>query len=564
MLSGGFRTVSALRPAFPLHATRAKVRLFDFTSVSLITDTIDVSSSVSLIADTADTIDVSSSVSLDALGRDLFTFLAASVIVVPISKQLGITPVLGFLALGCAIGPYGLELFSDSEADIELGDFGIVFLLFIEGLNLSSDRVQKLGSFFQLGLAQFLFSIGAFFFSTLLIGPQLLPAVEAFIPLDDTLLRPILSSPVEAFCIASAGALSSSAFVLPVLKQKGWEERADGTAALAILLLQDIAVAPLLVILPLVAGSGPQGGLELGILVAKGTFGFGAVLAAGSVVLRQIFSVVAATRSSETFVAAALLVAVGMGWAADALGLSTTTGAFAAGVLLAGSQYRAQIEADIKPFEGILLGVFFMTAGANLDPGLCLQEWPTLLTGIVAFIGVKAAIIFAAGEFALGLTRAESVRIGLLLAGGGEFAFVIFKLSEGAHTPRTPHAAPHPQHRTPPIAAGRHWWCCCLHAHAQTSASCPISSRSSSPRASSSRCHSLQSSARLPPPLAMPSTTPTSRPPPTRAPMASLTPSMSTPTVVSRWPSSVATSWAGERPPPFRTHRLRTSSRDST
>ena len=211
---GGFRTVSAPRPAFPLHATRAKVRLFDFTSVSLITDTIDVSSSVSL----------------DALGRDLFTFLAASVIVVPISKQLGITPVLGFLALGCAIGPYGLELFSDSEADIELGDFGIVFLLFIEGLNLSSDRVQKLGSFFQLGLAQFLFSIGAFFFSTLLIGPQLLPAVEAYIPLDDTLLRPILSSPVEAFCIASAGALSSSAFVLPVLKQKGWEERPEGTA----------------------------------------------------------------------------------------------------------------------------------------------------------------------------------------------------------------------------------------------------------------------------------------------------------------------------------------------
>ena len=113
---------------------------------------------------------------------------------------------------------------------------------------------------------------------------------------------------------------------------------------------------------------------------------------AGSVVLRQIFSVVAAARSSETFVAAALLVAIGMGVAAEALGLSTTTGAFAAGVLLAGSQYRQQIEADIKPFEGILLGIFFMTAGAGLDPALCIQEWPTLLSGIPAFLSPLSAV----------------------------------------------------------------------------------------------------------------------------------------------------------------------------
>ena len=243
-------------------------------------------------------------------------------------------------------------------------------------------------------------------------------------------MRPILTTPVLAFCLAGAGALSSSAFVLPELKAKGWDERAEGTAALTVLLLQDIAVAPLLVILPLLAGSGPQSGPELGILVAKGTFGFGLVLAAGSVILRQIFAIVAATQSSETFVAAALLVAIGMGVAAEDLGLSTTTGAFAAGVLLAGSQYRQQIEADIKPFEGILLGIFFMTAGANLDPALCLQEWPTLLSGILAFLGAKLLILFAAGAFAFGLTRAEAIRIALLLAGGGEFAFVVFKLAE--------------------------------------------------------------------------------------------------------------------------------------
>jgi len=258
---------------------------------------------------------------LDSLGHDLITFLAASVLVVPVSKVLKVTPVLGFLLLGCAIGPHGFGLFSNTEADLKLGDFGILFLLFIEGLNLSPDRLEKLGSFFQLGVSQMLLSIGFFFFSVLFLGPQLLTTFELFIPLDDQLLRPIFSSPVTAFCIAAAGALSSSAFALPVLKEKGWEGRADGIAALAVLLLQDLAVAPLLVIIPLLAGSGPQDNFSLLLLVAKATFGFGGVLALGSVVLRQLFEVVASSRSSETFVAATLLVAVGMGAIAEEPGL---------------------------------------------------------------------------------------------------------------------------------------------------------------------------------------------------------------------------------------------------
>ena len=368
---------------------------------------------------------------LDSLGNGLITFLAASVLVVPVSKVLKVTPVLGFLLLGCAIGPYGFGLFSNTEADIKLGDFGILFLLFIEGLNLSPDRLEKLGSFFQLGVSQMLLSIGFFFFSTLFLGPQLLTFFEFFIPLDDQLLRPILSSPVTAFCIAAAGALSSSAFALPVLKEKGWEGRADGIAALAVLLLQDLAVAPLLVIIPLLAGSGPQDNFSFLLLVAKATFGFGGVLALGSVVLRQLFEVVASSRSSETFVAATLLVAVGMGAIAEELGLSSTTGAFAAGVLLAGTKFRAAIEADIKPFEGILLGVFFLTAGATLDPSLVLHEWPTLLTGIIIFILAKAGLLLIAGESALGLrSRADAVRVAVLLSGGGEFAFIIFRLAE--------------------------------------------------------------------------------------------------------------------------------------
>jgi Kef-type K+ transport system membrane component KefB len=372
----------------------------------------------------------SAALSLEALGKDIFIFLIASVVVVPLFKILKISPVLGFLAVGCAIGPFGLGLFSNTEADLQLGDFGILFLLFNEGLSLSPQRIKDLSRFSGLGVLQLLFSTALFFGGTLFAGPMILKYVEQIgIPLDDTLLRPILSSPVQAFCIAAAGALSSSAFVLPILKQKKWEDRPEGIAGLSILLLQDLAVAPLLVIIPVLAGAGPQTSAELGLLVAKATLGFGAVLIAGSYVLRYIFDFVAAARSTETFVAAALLVAIGMGQAADFLGLSSSTGAFAAGVLLAGNRYRAQIQADIKPFEGILLGIFFMTAGANLDLAVVICEWPTLFTGIAAFIVTKAAIIFAEGP-ALGLTVPQAARVALTLAGGGEFAFVLFKLAQ--------------------------------------------------------------------------------------------------------------------------------------
>ena len=255
------------------------------------------------------------------------------------------------------------------------------------------------------------------------------------VPIDPNVIA-LLDKPVIAFSVASAGALSSSAFVLPILKEKGWAKGNDGIAALAILLLQDLAVAPLLVLLPLIAqydASSPSSAIQdpgtLAMLIGKATVGFASVLALASLGLRFTFQVVARFGSAQTFVAASLLVAAGMGIISDLLGLSATTGAFAAGVLLAESGYRAQIEADIKPFEGILLGVFFVTAGASLDPQTVIHEWPTLLVGISAFIALKFGIVAAASEGALGLTRAEAVRVAFLLAGGGEFAFVIFKLA---------------------------------------------------------------------------------------------------------------------------------------
>eukprot|EP00956_Cyclotella_meneghiniana_P021792 scaffold40218_cov66-Cyclotella_meneghiniana.AAC.3 len=351
-------------------------------------------------------------IALNDIGYDLIIFLTISVVVAPLSTALGISPVLLYLLFGLVCGPHGFQILrGNEEVGFELGDFGILFLLFVEGLNLSPERLR---------------------------GPLLFQVVSnPNVPIDPLIVQ-LLEQPVVAFAIAAAGSLSSSAFVLPILKEKGWEDRPDGVAALTILLLQDLAVAPLLVILPLIAqlegkgvAAGDGGGADpiaLGVLAFKATVGFGAVLALASVVLRKVFQIVASSKSSQSFVAASLLVAVGMGVISDALGLSSTTGAFAAGVLLAESGYRAQIEADINPFEGILLGIFFVTAGSALDPAIVVQYWPTLLAGISAFLFIKFSVIYAGGG-ALGLSKGDSARIGLLLAGGGEFAFVVFNLA---------------------------------------------------------------------------------------------------------------------------------------
>ena len=176
--------------------------------------------------------------------------------------------------------------------------------------------------------------------------------------------------------LALAGTLSTSAFIFPVLKEKGWENENAGQAATSILLLQDLFVAPLLVILPQVVGQGPTDFAAIGFLTAKAAIGFGLVMYIGSFILQRLFKIVAQTRSTETFVALSLLVSVGMGAVAKSLGLTDTAGAFAAGVLLANTNFRAQIQADVLPFKGILLGIFFMD-------GECAVEFVTMGSYVV-------------------------------------------------------------------------------------------------------------------------------------------------------------------------------------
>jgi Kef-type K+ transport system membrane component KefB len=393
-------------------------------------DSLDLGSLSSMNGSGGDVSEEATTMVMGSIGRDLLVFLSASVLVTTVASTLKVTPILGYLVMGAILGPHGLDMFANTKADLELGDFGILFLLFSEGLEVSSTRLQKLANYLPLGLAQLSLTTGVLTAAILMGGPEFL---ERFLPLDAGLIN--IHNPVEAVILALAGTLSTSAFIFPVLKECGWEEEESGQAATSILLLQDLAVAPLLVLLPFLVGQDATDYTAIGFLTAKATFGFGSVVAIGSFLLRGLFRLVAQTRSTETFVALCLLVSAGMGAIAKSFGLTDTAGAFAAGVLLANTNYRAQIQADVLPFKGILLGIFFMVAGSNFDVELVEQEWPTIITGAVALITLKAATIAAATRVPRWaepnrLPTVDAIRIALLLSGGGEFAFVVLALAE--------------------------------------------------------------------------------------------------------------------------------------
>ena len=370
------------------------------------------------------------SIVLESIGQDLLLFLASSVVVTLASSAAGTSPILGYLIAGAIFGPHGLDMFSNARADVELGDFGILFLLFSEGLEVSSARLKKLSNYLPLGFAQISLTTGVITAAILFGAPEYL---DKFLPLDGNYID--IKNPTEAVVLALAGTLSTSAFIFPVLKERGWESENSGQAATSILLLQDLFVAPLLVVMPFVVGQGPTDFGAITFLTLKAAVGFGVVMYLGSLVLQRVFAIVASTRSTETFVALSLLVSVGMGAIAKTLGLTDTAGAFAAGVLLANTNFRAQIQADVLPFKGILLGVFFMDAGSLFDSDLVLSELPTVLTGAVSLILLKAVTVALATRVPRWmepnrLEPYDAIKLSLLLSGGGEFAFVVLALAE--------------------------------------------------------------------------------------------------------------------------------------
>ncbi|XP_041011571.1 K(+) efflux antiporter 3, chloroplastic-like isoform X2 [Juglans microcarpa x Juglans regia] len=375
-------------------------------------------------------IDVANAVEvINDLGSDTLTFLAVTVLVVPAFKIIRASPILGFFFGGIVLNQFGL--FRNLTDVKVLSEWGILFLLFEMGLELSFARLKALAKFaFGMGLTQVVLCTLAFTAFELppngAIGTRILEFLFHSRP-DLVNIRSI----DEAVVIGAALSLSSSAFVLQLLAEKGELPTRFGSATLGILLLQDIAVVPLLVILPVLES---QNLVEESIwpMLAKESLkalgGLGLLSLAGKFLLRRVFEVVAEARSSEAFVALCLLTVAGTSLLTQKLGFSDTLGAFLAGALLAETNFRTQIEADIRPFRGLLLGLFFVTTGTSIDMQLLFREWPNVLSLLAGLIAIKTLIITAIGP-RVGLTIQESVRIGLLLSQGGEFGFVVFSLA---------------------------------------------------------------------------------------------------------------------------------------
>ncbi|XP_047315167.1 K(+) efflux antiporter 3, chloroplastic [Impatiens glandulifera] len=375
------------------------------------------------------TLDVASAIDvINDLGLDTLTFLVVTVMVVPAFTRIKSSPILGFFSAGVILNQFGLIR---NLTDVKiLSEWGILFLLFEMGLELSLDRLKALAKFaFGMGLTQVILSTLAFTAFELppndAIGTRIL---EFLFHSRSDLVN--IRSVDEAIVIGAALSLSSSAFVLQLLAERGELPTRFGSATLGILLLQDIAVVPLLVVLPVLESQSLEGSIlpTLAKESLKALGGLGLLSFGGKYILRRVFEVVAETRSSEAFVALCLLTVAGTSLITQKLGFSDTLGAFLAGALLAETNFRTQIEADIRPFRGLLLGLFFVTTGTSIDTQLLIREWPNVLSLLAGLIVIKTLIITALGP-RVGLTLRESVRIGLLLSQGGEFAFVVFSLA---------------------------------------------------------------------------------------------------------------------------------------
>lgn len=349
--------------------------------------------------------------------KEVLLFLITAGIVVPLFQRLRISPVLGFIAAGVLLGPFGLGRLASSWPQIEaisildvsdiakVAELGVAFLLFMIGLELSFERLRRLRKLvFGLGAAQ----VGV---TTLVIGHLCYFAG--------------LNLAASA-TIGAALALSSTAIAMPALAERKRLNSSAGRAAFAILLFQDLMVAPFLFMVTVLAESdGGKSVLQLFTTTLLPAFlGLIAILGVGRLLIRPLFHHVASARSTELFVAACLLVIIGAGLAAVSAGLSMALGAFIAGLLLAETEYRREVEVTIEPFKGLLLGLFFVTVGAGLDLAAVAAQ-PLKTLGIAAALIVGKGVLIYAGARAAGLPPAPARETALVTAPGGEFAFVM-------------------------------------------------------------------------------------------------------------------------------------------
>jgi monovalent cation:proton antiporter-2 (CPA2) family protein len=342
---------------------------------------------------------------------DIALLLLAAVVAVPLFKRFGLGSVLGYLAAGIAIGPWGLGLISQVEDILHFSEFGVVLLLFVIGLELQPSRLWRLRSaVFGLGGAQVLVTAA-------LLGGWAVLRYRQSVP--------------AAVVIGFGLSMSSTAFVLQMLGERKELTDRHGRAAFAILLFQDLAVIPFLALLPFLSGQGNavHDGASFWIGAAKAAAALGFVVFLGRYLLRPVLRVLAATQVPEIFTAASLLTVTGTALGMTAVGLSASLGAFLAGMLLADSEYHYELQADIEPFKGLLLGLFFMAVGMSANLGFIAQDPWRVAEGVLIVVGIKIAALYCVGRV-YGLPRGSSRSLAVALSQGGEFAYVLFALAQ--------------------------------------------------------------------------------------------------------------------------------------
>jgi len=353
-------------------------------------------------------------------------FLGAAVVAVPLSHRLGLGSIVGYLAAGVAIGPAALRLIASPDAVLHVAELGVVLLLFLVGLELNPSRLWALRRpILGMGAAQVASAVAVFALAGALLGA---------------------GGPLAA--VAGMGfAMSSTALALQLLDERGARELPAGRSSFAVLLFQDLAVIPMLALLPLLApaaatavtaAGAPEAAPSAGALMPalRGVAAILGVVVLGRTAIRPLFRLIAGTGLKELFTAFSLLLVVGIASLMQAVGLSMELGTFLAGVLLADSEYRHQLEIDIQPFKGLLLGLFFMAVGMTMDMG-ALGRAPLAVLGLTAALitGKVATLLVVARAF--GHSLREGLVFALALSQGGEFAFVLFGVAErlGIATP---------------------------------------------------------------------------------------------------------------------------------
>lgn len=363
------------------------------------------------------------------LTTQALVFLAATALAIPALRRLGLSPIMGFLLIGVLMGPYALGRLAETYPFLApfalsndavtrfLADLGIVFLLFIIGLEVTLERLWALRRLvFGLGLAQIVCTAGAIALASLAFGHPVAAAVV----------------------IGLALMMSSTAVVLQVLTERGARTAPVGRAAFSTLLMQDVAIVPILFVVGAMTAGSAAGAQDFGIAIAAALLAVVVFVGVGRLVLRPFFRWVAGGQSQEVFVAAALLTVIAAALVSEMIGLPKALGAFVAGLLLAETEFRHQIEADLQPFKGLLLGLFFVTVGMQIDLTVPLANPVGVAAGVIGLFGVKTLVLAPIAR-SFGFSWPQAIQLGLLLGQAGEFAFVLLALARdgGVLTPAT-------------------------------------------------------------------------------------------------------------------------------